>query len=144
MLYLNENKHRKNMMDKRVKIVLLGLMIWVITFIAGFFTFSFFDAEAGGSLVWTWISSIKELSVVIGLVLALILLYRDKGQDYKRIAQRAGITWYLILLLMDLIVLVGLFDIELEFWFPLILTYSIVAIIPVVVGYLLAGRIEKV
>ena len=132
------------MMNKRVKIVLLGLMIWVITFIAGFFTFAIFDAEAGGPVVWTWISGIKEFSVVIGLALALFLFYRDKGQDYKRTTWEAGITWYVILLLMDLIVLVGLFGIELEFWFPLIFTYSTVAIIPIVVGYLLARPKEKV
>ncbi len=131
-------------MNKRVKIVLLGLMIWVITFMSGFFTFSIFDAEAGGPVVWTWISGIKEFSVVIGLALALFLFYRDKGQDYKSTAWEAGITWYVILLLMDLIILVGLFGIELEFWFPLIFTYSTVAIIPIVVGYLLAGSKETV
>lgn len=131
------------MMDKRVKIVLLGLMIWAITFMAGFFTFSIFDAEAGGPLVWTWISSIKEFSVVIGLALALFLVYRDKRQDYKRTAWEAGIIWYVTLLLMDLIVLVGLFGIESEFWFPLIFTYSIVLITPIVVGYLLVGSKEK-
>ena len=131
-------------MNKRVKIVLLGLMIWVITFIAGFFIFVIFDTEAGDPGVWAWISGIKEFSIGIGLALALFLVYRDKGQNYKRTAWEAGIAWYVILLLMDLIVLIGLFGLELEFWFPLIFTYFAVAIIPIVVGYLLAGSKEKV
>lgn len=125
-------------MNKWVKTVLLGLMMWIITFMAGFFSFSFFDAEAGSPVVWTWISAIKEFSVVIGLALALFLAYRNKKQDYKRTAWKTGIVWYVTILLMDLIVLVGLFNIELEFWFPLIFTYSIVLIIPIIVGYLLS------
>ena len=127
-------------MNKRVQIVLLGLMIWVITFIAGFIAFSIFDTEAGGhSTGIVWADSIKAFSVGIGLALALFLVYRDKGQDYKRTAWKAGITWYVTLLLMDLVVLIGLLGLELKLWFVLIFTYFVVAIITIVTGYLLAG-----
>ena len=128
------------MMIKRVKIVLLGLMIWIIKFIAGFFTFTIFGAEAGGPPVEVfWINGILEFFLGIGLALALWLVYRAKEQDYKRTGWQAGITWYITLLLLDLIVLVGLLGVELEFWFPAIFTYFTVAIIPIVVGYILAG-----
>ena len=132
-------------MNKRVKIILLGLMIWLITFIAGFFIFGIFGAEVGGSPVeGMWINSISALFLGIGLALALFLVYRDKKQDYKRTAWEAGISWYLIILLMNLIFVIGLFGVKLEFWFPLILSDSTVLIIPIVVGYLLAGRKNKV
>ena len=132
-------------MNKRVKIILLGLMIWVITFIAGFFIFVIFGAEADGPPIDVmWINGIAAFFLGIGLALALFLVYRDKGQDYKRTAWEAGIAWYVILLLMDLIVLIGLFGLELEFWFPSILTDYMVLIIPIVVGYILAGRKNKV
>ncbi len=131
-------------MNKRMKIVLLGLMIWIITFMAGFFIFVIFDTEAGDLGVWTWISGIKEFSITIGLTLGLFLVFREKGQDYKRTAREAGIAWYVILLVMDLIVLVGFLGLQVELWFPSIFTYSTVAIIPIVVGYLLAGSREKV
>ena len=132
-------------MNKRVKIVLLGLMIWLITFIAGFFIFGIFGAEADGPPTEVmWINGISALFLGIGLALALFLVYRDKGQDYKRTAWEAGIAWYAIILLMDLIVLIGLLGLELEFWFPLILLQFKVLIIPIVVGYLLAGRKNKV
>ena len=126
-------------MDKWVKIGLLGLMIWVITFIAGFFIFFIFDAEADGPPVEVmWINGIAALFLGIGLALALFLVYRDKKQDYKRTGWEAGIAWYAIILLMDLIILVALFGLELELWFPLIFSEVIVLIIPIVVGYLLA------
>ena len=125
-------------MNKRVKIILLGLMIWVIKFIVGGAIFST-AGENGPSIGVWWINGITAFFVAIGLALALFLVYRDKGQNYKRTAWEAGIAWYVILLLMDLIVLVVLFGLELELWFPLILLDFKVLIIPIVVGYLLAG-----
>ncbi len=124
-------------MDKRIKIVLLGLMIWVIKFIVGGFLFAIAGEDGTSIGVW-WISGIEAFFVAIGLALAIFLVYRDNGQNYKRTAWEAGIAWYVILLLMDLIVLVGLLGMELEFWFPLILLNFKVVIIPIVVGYLLA------
>ena len=153
-------------MNRRVKIALLGLMMWVITFTSGFFTFVIFGSEESGpsteehspsieehipeteehalSTDMWWTNGIKALFLGISLALALLLVYRDKRQNYKRTAWEAGIAWYLILLLMDLIVLFGLLGLELELWFPLILVDSIVVIIPIVVGYLLAGARDVV
>ena len=91
-----------------------------------------------------WFNGIEAFFVVIGLALALFLVYRDKGQNYKRTAWEAGIAWYVILLMMDLILLVGLLGLELALWFPLILSDFKVVIIPIVVGYLLAGLKIKV
>lgn len=132
-------------MNQRVKIVLFGLMIWVIKFIVGGFIF----AIAGEEVLLNpygllWINGIETFFVAIGLTLALFLVYRDKGQNYKRTAWEAGIAWYVILLLMDLIVLFGLLRLELELWFPSILLNFKVVIIPIVVGYLLAGPKIKV
>ena len=129
-------------MNKRMKIVLLGLMIWVFKFIAGGIGFAIVG-EDGSTIEIIWIMGIEAFVVVIGLSLALFLVYRDKGQDYKRTAWEAGISWYVILLLMDLIVLIGLLGLKLEFWFPLILLNFKVLIIPIVVGYLLAGSQTK-
>ena len=131
-------------MNNWVKIILLGFMIWVITFIAGFFIFFIFGAEIDGPPVEAlWVNGIAAFFLGIGLALALFLVYKDKGQDYKHTAWRAGITWYVILLVMDMIVLVGLLGIKLDLWFPLIITYFTVLVIPIVVGYLLDRNIIK-
>ena len=99
-------------MNKRVKIVLLGLMLWVMAFIVGAVGFVIFETEAETQIGLIWISSIKALVLGIGLALALFLVYRDKRQDYKRTALEAGIVWYVTLLLMDLIVVVGLLGVK--------------------------------
>ncbi len=130
-------------MNQRVKIILLGLMIWVIKFIVGGFIFATAGEDGPSTGVW-WFNGIEAFFVAIGLALALFLVYGDKGQNYKRTAWEAGIAWYVILLLMDLIVLFGLLGLELELWFPLILLDFKVVIIPIVVGYLLAGPKIKV
>ncbi|MCH7568057.1 MAG: hypothetical protein IIA87_01420 [Nanoarchaeota archaeon] len=132
-------------MNKRVKIILLGFMIWIITFIANFFIFLIFGVEADSPPIDVmWNNGISAFFLGIGLALALFLVYRDKGQDYKRTAWEAGIAWYVIILLMNLIVVVGLLGVKLGFWFPSILTDSPILIIPIVVGYLLAWRKNEV
>ena len=132
-------------MNKRVKIILLGFMIWIITFIANFFIFLIFGVEADSPPIDVmWNNSISAFFLGIGLALALFLVYRDKVQDYKRTAWEAGITWYVIILLMNLIVVVGLLGVKLGFWFPSILTDSSILIIPIVIGHLLARHKNKV
>ena len=126
-------------MDKRVLIVLLGLMIWVLRFMAGGIGFT-----PGVSLTFTQILGLEVFSVTIGLALALFLVFRDKRQNYKRTGWEAGIAWYVILLLMDLILIIGFIGLQIELWYPLILFHFQVVIIPIVVGYLLAGLKSKV
>ena len=126
-------------MDKRVQIVLLGLMIWVLRFMAGGIGFT-----PGVSLTFTQILGLEVFSVTIGLALALFLVFRDKRQNYKRTGWEAGIAWYVILLLMDLILIIGLIGLQIELWYPLILFHFQVVIIPIVVGYLLAELKSKV
>ena len=132
-------------MNRRVKIVLLGLMLWIIKFIVGSVIFVIFGTEEHGpSLDELWINGTQAFFLGIGLALALFLVYRDKLQNYKRTAWEAGIAWYITLLLLDLIVLVGLLGLELGLWFPLILSDSTILIIPIIVGYLLDRNKEKV
>ena len=103
-------------MNTRVKIVLLGLMIWVFKFIAGGIGFAV-AGEDGSSIEIIWIMGVEAFVVVIGLALALLLVYRGKEQNYKRTAWEAGITWYAIILLMDLVVLIGLLGFLLSHFF---------------------------
>ena len=130
-------------MKKRVKIALWGLMIWLIGFIVGGVGFVVFDIHEEALSDVLLIGAIKTLFLGIGWALALFLVFRDKGQNYKRTAWEAGIAWYAIILLLDLIVLVGLLGLEFETWLPSIFTYSMVAIVTIVVGYLLARSKAK-
>ena len=126
-------------MKKGVKIPLLGLMIWFIPFIVVGISFAIFDIHDEAVRELMLVSAVKSLFLTLGLALALYVVYRDKGQDYKRTAWTAGITWYAILVLLDLVVLIVLLGLDFELWLPSIFSYSMVAIIPVIVGYLLAG-----
>ena len=87
-------------------------MIWIITFIANFFMFLIFDVEVDSPLIDVmWNNGISAFFLGVGLALALFLVYRDKGQDYKSTAWKAGIAWYVIILLMNLIVVIVFFGV---------------------------------
>ena len=79
-------------MDKRVQIVLLGLMIWALKFTADFIAFA--GPRIGFTLNTFQNLGLQVFSATIGLALALFLVFRDNGQDYKRTGLEAGIAWY--------------------------------------------------
>lgn len=122
-------------MNLRVKILLLGMMIWIIKFIVGGIIFAIWGEDAAEMLLL--ISGIESFFVSLGLALALVLMFKNKIENPKQTLWEAGIAWYGILLIMDLIVLYGVLGLEIEFWFPTIFSYFNVLIIPAVVGHLL-------
>jgi len=126
-------------MDKRVQIVLLGLLIIFLSTIAGGIGF-------GGGFNLTQQLGFDAIGLAIGLALALFLLFRDNGQDYKRTGLEAGITWYVLLLLVDLVFSFRFSDTTdqaLNLFFPAFLFNFQLLIIPVVVGYLFAESKSK-
>lgn len=124
-------------MDKRVQFILLGFMIWGFRFFAGGIGFGV------PSFTFTQILGLEVFAATIGLALALFLVFRDEGLDYKRTGMEAGIAWYVIFLVMDLI-LVSFFSTTLDLWYPEIFFHFKLVIIPIVVGYLLAGPKSEV
>ena len=126
-------------MDKRVQIVLLGFMIYLFRFFAGGIAFA-------ASLTVAQVLGLELFAATIGLALALFLIFRDNGQDYQRTGLEAGITWYVILVVLELILITVFNDLifNFELWYPSILFHFKVFIIPILVGYLLAESKSKV
>lgn len=120
-------------MKLRMRIVLLGLMIWAIKFIVG----GIFFAIGPPSILL--VASVELFFVTITLVIALLLVQRDNALNDKRTAWETGITWYVILVLMDLITLVGFLGLPIQLLYPSIFSYFHVAIIPIIFGFLLVG-----
>ena len=123
-------------MNPRVKILLLGLMILVLRIISGGF---FFAVETGFFVPTSFIIAVETFFTTIGLVIALLQVFKEKGQDYKRIGLEAGITWYLILVLLDLIFTLA-FQAPIISWYRSIFSNFHVLIIPILIGRISAKQ----
>lgn len=123
-------------MNKTLKIILLGIFIWAIPFLA---SIAIWDVEAGVPLVSTaWFTTLMGLSGTIALVIALVIYFKKKYKDPIKEAWTLGLSWYVIMLVLDLIFLVAAFGTSITDYLRMIVTYLSTLIITVTVGYLKA------
>lgn len=126
-------------MNKYVKIVIFGILLWLIPFLMGFL---FFDQE--GNLV---ISEIffKSIMIVIGSMFGVIFgvtYFRDIKEDYLKEGVILGIIWLIINWVSDLImVLIGFFPLSIQKYFLDIgLRYLTMPIYTTGIGYALKQK----
>jgi len=124
-------------MNKYLKIILLGILIWAIPFLV---SFTVWDVEAGAPTVsMSWFNAIMAFAWAVGFAIALTIYFKGSKSPASD-GWTAGILWYLALILLDLIVLVGLFKMAIPDWYPMLLTYLNTLVITVVVGKLLSKK----
>ncbi len=120
-------------MNKFLKTLLLGFVVWVIPFLASFFVW---DVKANApSVSAAWFYAIMAVTGAIGFAIAAYAQFKDIKKDSVRQGWITGITWYLELILLDLIFLVGLLSMTLTDYAHLLLTYVTPLILCVTVGY---------
>ena len=123
-----------NKMNKFLKTLLLGFVVWVIPFFASFFVW---DVKLNApSVSAPWFYALMGVSGAISFAIAAYYEFKGVKVDSVRQGWITGITWYLELILLDLIFLVGLFGMTLAAYSHLLLTYLNPLILCVLVGYL--------
>jgi hypothetical protein len=119
--------------NKTLKRILLGLLVWVIPFIASFFVW---DIKANApSISAAWFYALMSFTGAIGLAIALYYQFKNVKKDTVKEGWMTGITWYIELILLDMIFLVGLFGMTWTSYYHLLLTYLTPFILTVAVGY---------
>ena len=87
-------------MNKYLKIVLFGFLLWLIPFIAGF---PFVDASGNFLIHETFFKSIMiVVGGLVGVTLAVIY-FREIGKDHVREGVTIGVVWLMINLGLDLV-----------------------------------------
>jgi hypothetical protein len=115
-------------MNKYVKKLLLGLLIWAVPFISSFFIW---DVENNmPSVSMPWFNSIMAFTWAVGFAIALYLYFKDKESD----GWEAGIIWYIELIVLDLLILVWAFGMSAADYYPMLIMYLNTLVIAGVVG----------
>jgi len=120
-------------MNKIIKRILLGLIIWAVPFITSFFIW---DIEANGpSVSWGWFSAIMAFAWSIGFGIAAYIYFRNvKKKEAVWEGWMTGITWFLELVILDFLILVGVFAMSMTDFYPLIVTYLGTMVTSIVIG----------
>jgi len=120
-------------MNKTIKTILLGLIAWIIPFLLSFFIW---DVKANApSVSAAWFYALMSLAGAIGFLIAAYYQFKDVRKDAVKEGWTTGIIWYVELVLLDLIFLVGLFGMALPDYYHLLISYLTPLILCVTIGY---------
>jgi hypothetical protein len=121
-------------MNKTVKTLLLGLMAWAIPFLSSFFVW---DVKANApSIDLAWFYALMSVTGAIGFSIAAYYQFKDADRDAVKRGWTTGIIWYVELILLDLVFLVGLLGMTMTAYYHLLLTYLTPLILCVMIGYI--------
>jgi hypothetical protein len=91
-------------MNKYLKMVLYGLLVWLIPFMV---SFAFVDQQGNFTIDVTFFKSIMVVTgALVGVVLA-VRYFRDVETNYVNEGIVLGVTWLVINLAMDLLMVYG-------------------------------------
>lgn len=125
-------------MNKFLKRILFGLIIWAIPFIASLFVW---DMKANtASIGMDWFNALMAFTWAVGFAIAVCFYFRNlRKKDAVAEGWITGITWYVELLVLDLIVLVWLFGMTMPDFYPMVITYLNAVAISAAIGYAMRG-----
>ncbi|MCW8965536.1 MAG: hypothetical protein OQK82_02445 [Candidatus Pacearchaeota archaeon] len=128
-------------MNKKIRLILYGFLIW---FIPALVAILVWDMETNLPIMgMTWFNS--TMAVVWSLNFALVAFFYFKAinKNYIKEGLIAGISWYIICVLLDLIILVGIFKTDMSTWYPGLLSYLNNFFIATGIGFILNKNIKK-
>jgi hypothetical protein len=121
-------------MNKILKKLLLGLVIWAIPFIASIFVW---DMESGTAWIgMDWFSALMSFTGAVGFAIAACVYFRGMKEDTVKEGWLTGITWYVELLVLDYLVLILVFGMTFADYASMFLTYLNVIALSSAIGYI--------
>lgn len=125
-------------MNKYLKIVIFGFLVWLVPFVASLF---FYSAE-GKLIIDTFL--FKSIMIVVGSIVGAFLLvsyFKKINKDYLKEGILVGVIWFGINILLDLLVLVLMFGMPMLDYFTRIgLGYIVIPVMSIMVGKALANK----
>ena len=125
-------------LNKYLRNILYGFLAWLIPFVASFF---FYTRE--GKLTID-IFLFKSIMIVVGSISAAILLvlyFRKINGDYLKEGIIVGLTWLVLNVLLDLLVLIPMSGMSIADYFTQIgIRYLVIPVMSITVGAALGNK----
>ena len=114
---------------------ILGSIIWILPLITSFIVW---DIENNAPAIsHLWFNALMIFMFIIGFSISSSLWFKKYKKNTLKDGLYTGIHWYVQLSLLDLIVLVGAFNMVQTDYYPLLLTYLTVVPLMYTMGKLL-------
>lgn len=128
-------------MKNTLRLLLLGLMTWAIPFFLAFF---FMDKNGQLSIELFLFKTIMIITGGISGAFAIIIFFRKRDNAYLKQGIIAGIIWFALNVIIDLLVLVPMSQMPYNEYFTQIgLRYLMIPIMCITTGYLLEIKTFK-
>ena len=128
-------------MKNTLRLLLLGLMTWAIPFFAAFF----FMDQTGQLSIDMYL--FKTIMIIVGGLtgaFAIVLYFKKYEDAYLKHGLLAGLTWFFINVILDLMLLVPMSKMSYPDYFSQIgLRYLMIPIMNIMVGYILNTKTNK-
>jgi hypothetical protein len=120
-------------LNKKLKIVLFGIITWLVPFVVSFFFYS----KDGQPLIDIFL--FKSIMIVVGSITGatfLVLYFRELKKDYLKEGITVGLAWFAINILLDLVVLVPMSGMSIGDYLTQIgLRYLVIPTMSIAMGY---------
>jgi len=125
-------------MNKHIRNILYGFLVWLIPFVASIFFYS----KEGGLTIDVFL--FKSIMIVIGSISAAFLLisyFKNININYIKEGIIVGIVWFAINILLDLLVLIPMSGMSVEDYFTQIgIRYLVLPVMSIMIGKALANK----
>ncbi|UCG69630.1 MAG: hypothetical protein JSV09_00990 [Thermoplasmata archaeon] len=127
---------------KSIKSILLyGFLIWLIPFIVSIVIFPIHDSNR------VLFESIMPVTITIVVLFFSMLYFGKIEEDYLNEGITMGIIWFVISIAIDLFMFLPESPMQMtfaEYMMDIGITYVIILVIPVLIGYLLEQKAERI
>jgi len=121
-------------MNKILKKLLLGLIVWVVPFIASILVWNVKTNSPAIDIAWFY--ALMGVTGAIGFSIAAYYNFKNNKNNPIKDGWVTGVIWYFELIILDLIFLVGIFHMSMISYYHLLLTYLNPLILCIVIGYI--------
>jgi uncharacterized membrane protein YpjA len=126
-------------MNRYLKIILLGFLIWLIPFVVSFFIY---PLKTSGNPLF---ESIMPLVLTIITVLMVCTYLKSIQKEFVKESILIGVTWFLINVIIDLIMFLPVSPMQMtlnDYMADIGITYLIIPVITMGMGYLVKSQTE--